>query len=50
VGVPAIGAVVNGVRTMDSSYGYYSYAYQADRPTTPAAPATINVPAERADG
>jgi polysaccharide biosynthesis transport protein len=44
VGVPVIGAVVNGVRTMESSYGYYSYAYHADRSTTPAA--TIDVPAE----
>jgi hypothetical protein len=44
VGVPVIGAVVNGVRTMESSYGYYSYAYHADRSTTPAA--TIDLPVE----
>jgi len=33
VGVPVIGAVVNGVRVMDSSYGSYypSYAYSHDR-------------------
>jgi polysaccharide biosynthesis transport protein len=37
VGVPVIGAVVNGVRAMESSYGYYSYAYHADRSTTPTA-------------
>ena len=44
VGVPVIGAVVNGVRTMESSYGYYSYAYNGDRSTVPAT--TIDVPAE----
>jgi succinoglycan biosynthesis transport protein ExoP len=43
VGIPIIGAVVNGVRTMESSYGYYSYAYHADRSSTPAAP--LDVPA-----
>jgi capsular exopolysaccharide synthesis family protein len=33
VGVPVIGAVVNGVRVMDSAYGSYypSYAYSNDR-------------------
>ena len=44
VGVPVIGAVVNGVRTMESSYGYYSYAYNGDRSTVPAT--AIDVPAE----
>jgi polysaccharide biosynthesis transport protein len=46
VGVPIIGAVVNGVRTMESSYGYYSYsyAYHSGRPSTGTA--TIDVPAE----
>jgi capsular exopolysaccharide synthesis family protein len=44
VGVPVIGAVVNGVRTMESSYGYYSYAYHASR--SASASATIDVPAE----
>jgi succinoglycan biosynthesis transport protein ExoP len=45
VGVPIIGAVVNGVRTMESSYGYYSYAYHADRSSSPVS-GTIDVPAE----
>jgi succinoglycan biosynthesis transport protein ExoP len=46
VGVPVIGAVVNGVRTMESTYGYYSYSYsyRADRSMTAAT--TIDVPAE----
>jgi succinoglycan biosynthesis transport protein ExoP len=29
VGVPVLGAVVNGVRTMESSYGYYAYSYSS---------------------
>ena len=45
VGVPVIGAVVNGVRTMESSYGYYSYAYHTSRSASPAG-TTINVPAQ----
>jgi capsular exopolysaccharide synthesis family protein len=46
VGVPVIGAVVNGVRTMESSYGYYSYSYsyRADRSSNRSA--TIDVPTE----
>jgi capsular exopolysaccharide synthesis family protein len=46
VGVPVIGAVVNGVRTMESSYGYYSYSYsyRADRSSNRSAP--IDVPTE----
>jgi polysaccharide biosynthesis transport protein len=45
VGVPVIGAVVNGVRSMESSYGYYSYSYsyRADRPSGSS---SIDVPAE----
>lgn len=43
VGVPVIGAVVNGVRTMESSYGYYSYAYHGDRTSSSSA---IDVPVE----
>jgi succinoglycan biosynthesis transport protein ExoP len=44
VGVPLIGAVVNGVRTMESSYGYYSYAYHASRSASTST--TVDVPAE----
>jgi capsular exopolysaccharide synthesis family protein len=46
VGVPVIGAVVNGVRTMESSYGYYSYSYSYRADRKPASSATIDVPTE----
>jgi capsular exopolysaccharide synthesis family protein len=45
VGVPVIGAVVNGVRTMESSYGYYSYSYSYRADRSPTTSATIDVPA-----
>ena len=41
VGVPVLGAVVNGVRTMDSAYGTgygYGYSYSSTRSGDPAGP------------
>ena len=39
VGVPVLGAVVNGVRTAESSYSYHYYAYGAHRQAAGVGPA-----------
>lgn len=46
VGVPVIGAVVNGVRTMESSYGYYSYSYSYRSDRSASTSGSIDVQAE----
>ena len=50
VGVPIIGAVVNGVRSVESSYGgYYAYGYgrygsNGEESASPASPAPAEEP------
>ncbi|GAC1465112.1 MAG: hypothetical protein NVSMB9_04390 [Isosphaeraceae bacterium] len=45
VGVPVIGAVVNGVRSMESSYGgYYAYGSYGSVSTTPEPEETTSAP------